>query len=295
MAVNNRSTWQDLMGLPTENEPYVTYFLTFKFIWAPIINLSSLIFNWVFESFTNNDNPISIIPLYTNPELATVAVQTIISAEEMVASYKKQKYLEDGYGNTELTSFIAGPVFSNYDINREAILEKIQTLSVLAKTDEHARQLLITPNCPGLISRENSQETGFPLNTPLMLMIKAGDVECVQLLLPFYLKDDLMTPTLRGNSVFHIAAITGQGEILDALEKHAETLNIQNVLIETKNHSHHTPEQILKALFMRDNCFKNFLVLCDKYLGGDEINKAACRRYELVHQYMCHGPRLLAH
>jgi len=83
-----------------------------------------------------------------------------------------------------------------------------------------------------------------------MLMVKAGNVECVKLLLPFYSAYKLMRPNLRRNSVFHIAAITGQAEILEALIQCAEVLNIRNVLIENTNNAHYAPGQMLKALFI---------------------------------------------
>ena len=111
-----------------------------------------------------------------------------------------------------------------------------------------------------------------------MLMVKAGNVECVKLLLPFYSADELMSPTLRGNSVFHIAALTGQAEILEALIQRAEVLNIRNVLIENTNNARYTPEQMLKALFLRENSFKSLGSLCDIYFGGEEIEKAPCGR-----------------
>ena len=244
------------MGLPTENESYVTYFLTFKFIWAPIINIFSFVLDWFHEAYMSD-------------------------AEQMSKSFKKQKFQNDEFGNTELTSFLAGSVYNgNYDADQQKISTIIKELVALAESDVNARELLITPNNPSTAERALDPKVGFPLNTPLMLMVKAGDIECVNLLLPFYSREDLMTSTLGGNSVFHIASITGQREILVALIHRAQELNMSDVLIENKNKRDNSPKQLLDALFSKDNCWKNFLDFCDHYLGAEEINKAACRRYD---------------
>lgn len=277
MAVNQRSTWDDFFELPSENESYLTYFLSLKFIWAPLKNLFSLVANRIFELFNANNNHVPIIPLDENPAFAPVAQQTNMTAAQMIDSYKTQEFLNDVFENTVFTSFLAYKIFSEgYEANKPAILEKIKALIELAKTDAKVRQLLTTPNNPSQENRERHSCSGMPLNTPLMLMVKAGNVECVKLLLPFYSADELMTPTLRGNSVFHIAALTGQAEILEALIQRAQVLNIRNVLIENTNNARHTPEQMLQALFLKANSFKNLGHLCDIYFGGEEIQKAPC-------------------
>lgn len=201
-------------------------------------------------------------------------------AEQMTKSFKKQKFQNDEFGNTELTSFLAKSVYEgNYAADQQKISTRIKELVSLAASDVNARELLITPNNPRTAERELNPKVGFPLNTPLMLMVKAGDIECVKLLLPFYSRENLLTSTLRENSVFHIAAITGQREILVALINRAQELNMGDVLNENENICHHTPKQMLDALFLKDNSWKNFLDFCDDYLGGEEINKAACKRY----------------
>ena len=106
MAVNQRSSWDDFFGLPSENESYLTYFLSLKFIWAPLKNLFSLVANRIFELFNANNNHVRIIPLYENPAFAPVEQQTIMSAAEMIDSYKTQEFLNDECRNTVLTSHL---------------------------------------------------------------------------------------------------------------------------------------------------------------------------------------------
>ena len=200
-------------------------------------------------------------------------------AEQMTKSFKKQKFQNHGFGNTELTSFLAESVFSgNYAADQQKISTRIKELVALAASDVNARELLITPNNPHQSSRDMDPKQGVPLNTPLMLMVKAGDLECVKRLLPFYSRENLLTSTLRGNTVFHIAAITGQREILVALENQAQRLDMRDVLRTHRNNSDYTPYDMLQALFLRENSFKNFFDFSRVYLGGEEINKAACAR-----------------
>lgn len=189
--------------------------------------------------------------------------------EEMVEAFKKNPFKEDDYfANTPLTEYLATRIFvsdDQYDaLRQKEILDVITKLCKLAETDKSARALLTTAN----------NKNDMVLNTPLMLLVKAGHLEAVKLLAPFYTKDELMQTTPRGNSVFHIAAITGQGAILEVIKKRACELNIWNECKTSKNKASHTAINMLNTLCTRKSAlFANILDFSDPFLGGESLIK----------------------
>ena len=226
------------------------------------------------EEHENNSidtgNPLS--KLSSNP-------QDKVDPEELIKKLLGNPILDDnGLGNTPLTLYLAGRVFDQskdeYEkVSPKEILPVLAQLVDLAKTYKPAQKLVTAANSPTGSLSVHSMQSGIPSNTPLMLMVKAGDIEAVKLLLPFYNAEELMSTTPRGNSVFHIASIAGQGEILSALQKRANELGIWAVYKTHKNNSGYTAFQMLEALFTKKNSFKNLLDFSDPLLGGEEINK----------------------
>jgi len=91
MAVNQSSSWDDFLGVRSENQSYLTYFLSLKFIWAPLKRVLSFVANRIFELLNANNNHVQIIPLDENPAFAPVKQQTIMTAADMIDSYRTQK------------------------------------------------------------------------------------------------------------------------------------------------------------------------------------------------------------
>ncbi|STX38930.1 ankyrin repeat domain-containing protein [Legionella feeleii] len=201
--------------------------------------------------------------------------------ELMVEQFQQKPYSQDEMANTPLTAFLAARVFSStrkyLESHHQEVLNLLVKLCELAKTSKPAQELLTTANNQNMELSPEVIEMGMPSNTPLMLLIKAGDSEAVKLLLPFYSAEDLMKATPRGNSLLHIAAITGQVEVLMLLKNRALELGVWSQLKESKNQKGFTAFDILDSfrLLARNCLFKNLLDYADDFLGGEEINKAA--------------------
>jgi Ankyrin repeats (3 copies) len=186
----------------------------------------------------------------------------------------------DNFGNTPLTKFIAERVYgineAQYnDGPRDEIIIFIRDLCELAKSDIRAQYLLTKANQTTEFSL-GLTSAGYPINTPLMLLVKTGDLEAVNMLLPFYESENLMKTSPRGNNPLHIASITGQIDMIKALEKRALELGILEALQEQKSIVGKTAPELLEALYQvpRSSLFDYFLDFANPQLGGEEINKA---------------------
>ncbi|WP_019217551.1 ankyrin repeat domain-containing protein [Legionella tunisiensis] len=201
--------------------------------------------------------------------------------ELMVEQFQQEPYSQDEMANTPLTAFLAARVFNSMSKYLESyqqdVLDLLRKLCELAKTSKTAQELLTTANNQNMELSPEMIEMGMPSNTPLMLLIKAGDSEAVKLLLPFYSAEDLMKATPRGNSLLHIAAITGQADVLMLLKNRALELGVWSQLKEYENKKGCTAFDILDGfrLLSRQCLFKDLLDYADDFLGGEEINKAA--------------------
>lgn len=229
-------------------------------------------------------------PLYNHKSMTSSSKIELIESTLMLKEFETNPNSNDPIGNTPLTDFLGQRVFntlSDYtSLHQQEIKAVLTQLCALAKTSKSALSLLTSPNNPNLEINADLIQNGLPLNTPLMLMVKAGDLEAVKLLLPFYSAADLMITTPRGNSVFHIASITGQEEVLVALKNRAQELNIWNVYKEHKNREGHTAFQMLTALYSTRQFFNNLLDFSAFFLGGEEINKAAVSNQGQCQVYM---------
>jgi hypothetical protein len=296
MALNDRENfWSIFFGLPRENESYLFYFASLKFILAPIANMISFVVHGIFNFFAPQ-NPLTISPepedgelevqkpirnaaLYEHKSMTTSASsdQEMVNPQQLLEAFEMNSF-SDGLGNTSLTAFLAYRVFNERTVyiqfHQQKLLSVLTQLCQIAQTSPTAKKLLTTPNNPVEYKGMNVA-SGIPINTPLMLLVKAGDSEGVKLLLPFYSAEELMITTPRGNSVFHIASITGQSTILTALMQRARELGIENVYQEHTNLAGYTAYQLFIALCQTKNYFQNLLDFSAPYLGGEEINKAA--------------------
>ena len=197
----------------------------------------------------------------------------------MVAEFERNgcsivRLENDTFGNTPLTEFLASKIFEGFTAYNEKkysveIKRVLTKLCELANSSESARQLLTMPNAPQA-NREYPIEE-LALNTPLMLLVKAGDCEAVEQVLPFYsTAEELMITTPRKNNVFHIVSITGQANMLKLLitratELGADYRNQKNILEKTPH------ELVMELKRVRFGNFRKFL---SSQLGGEEINKA---------------------
>lgn len=294
MAASSKNFWSRFFALPENNQSYLPYILSFKFIWAPIVFIVLTIKNWLFGFFGTSDKrnthtvspeehtiTITGTPLYKDSNMtpSLSSPKEIVEPVQMLEQFETNPFSNDQIGNTPLTSFLAARVFNSLNNYKELYQQEIKAvltqLCELAKTSKTAQKLLSTPNDPNIEVNANLIKSGMPVNTPLMLLVKAGDIEAVKLVLPFYSAEELMRTTPRGNSVFHIASITGQEEILVALKNRAQELNIWNAYREHRNNAGYTAYQMLTELYSTKNFFQNLLDFSDSFLGGEEINKVA--------------------
>ncbi|MBL7481227.1 hypothetical protein [Legionella bononiensis] len=294
MAAERRSFWHRFFDLPRNNESYLTYVLSLKFLWAPVTyTLFSFIdgLRSIFVDDEHNEDDLDNMDasyfignapsLYKHNELSygVSCSKGRGQADHMVQAFESNPYSNDEMGNTPLTGFLAERVFTKaqeyHRVGHKEIMSVLSKLCQLAQTSQSAQYLLTTPNHPrGEITSEIAAR-GMPVNSPLMLLVKAGDIEAVKMVLPYYSAEELMQPTPRGNSVFHIASITGQEELLNELKNRADELGIWNVFSELKNKAGYTAFDMLKALGTSKEYFRNLLDFSDAYLGGEEINKVA--------------------
>lgn len=136
-----------------------------------------------------------------------------------------------------------------------------------------AYRALTRPNHYDLNAKKFTGKGSFPQNTPLCLLVKGGNLEGCQIILPVYQKEDLLFTTPRNNSVLHIAIATGQMQLAMAIMRRAEALGILNKLLEIKNDKQMTADDLL-ALFQGNSlCLKNFSETIENYLG-QELDKS---------------------
>lgn len=146
-----------------------------------------------------------------------------------------------------------------------------ELVSKVNDQNQIARNALVFSNNPGEIIEDIA---GFPQNTPLSLLVKMGNLEGAQIILPVYNREDLLFTTPRGNSVLHIAVMTGQSPLAFAIMNRANELGVLEELVNLKNHAGIDVNQMLMSLFNPINSFKNFLDMSDPLFGGEEVNKA---------------------
>lgn len=177
--------------------------------------------------------------------------------------------------NTGLTELLIHYTFTSDSLKFDDLHDLLKALveEALIHHNSHAKLALTRPNNPQN-KLEDLEGAGFPQNTPLALLVKAGNLEGSQLILPVYGKEDLLFTTPRGNTVLHLALVTGQMKLAAAIMNRAKELNILSELLNMKNRVDTTADDLLSLFQSKDHLFKNFLDVVNPCLGGDEINKA---------------------
>ncbi len=205
----------------------------------------------------------------------------LVQPEVDVTPLLSQEILpEDEMGNTALTDYLQSFTFDSeehYQANRQALWAKLNKLAALAEDNPSIARLLQTPNQPAQEALQQYAQVGMPSNTPLMLMVKLGDKRAVDILLPYYDAASILHQTPRGNTLLHIAIITGQADVALAIIERAKSLGVLSVLLALENAAGKSPADILEALVYvggKASLFRSLLDFTDTQLGGEEINKA---------------------
>lgn len=233
-----------------------------------------------------NNQPLEITNSIKNKSNEILLKKAVpLSAERITELSNVEQFRKNPKGiiNTGMTNLLVPLAFSLEEskLTAQQALSKqrefnglIVKLVEAAKSNREAYVALTRSNNPESVS-EDKGASGFPQNNPLTLLVKAGNREGVQAILPAYQAKDLLFVTPRGNSVLHIALITGQLGVAMDIMRRAEQLGVLEKLVEMPNYAGKTVQDILASLFSQENQFDNFQELASKLLGGEEIGKAA--------------------
>lgn len=196
--------------------------------------------------------------------------------QDLILKLEALKDSNDKFQNTGMTHLLLDYTFTSKIIPIEMLNDLLKSLAqeALSRHNQHARLALTQPNNPKELISENCAKGGFPQNTPLALLIKAGNLQGSQMILPVYEKEDLLFANPRNNTALHLAMLTGQFALVVAIIKRAKELNCLDELLAIKNKVGKTAEDMYWAVIKPANPFKNFLDIAEENFGGEEINKA---------------------
>ena len=161
----------------------------------------------------------------------------------------------------------------------EDVLEFLDGVIAYFKSQpSQLRRVLCRPNNAEESFTSEQACAGIPRNTPLMLLVKMGGEkasEAVRKILPYYDEKALFLTTPNGNTPLHIAVVTGQFEVAMALMKRAQELGQLDAFLACKNSVDNTADALIQNLFLgRDYISREVWEVCDRFLGGEEANKA---------------------
>lgn len=182
--------------------------------------------------------------------------------------------------NTTMTDILVNYTFAENDLPTDELNAFLGKLVVKAVVDgNRSAQLALTrPNNFNQSAEDPSLQnviaTGFPQNTPLALLVKAGNLEGSQIILPAYTAENLLFADLTGNTALHLATMTGQMKVAHAIMARAEELGLLEDLLAIENRGGKSADEMLSAIFKKENTFKDFLGIANGYFGAEEINKA---------------------
>lgn len=185
--------------------------------------------------------------------------------------------------NTGMTNLLQNYTFSTDLLPYEELNQFLEKLAIkaISESNKTAQLALTRPNNHEQLSLTLSLiNAGFPQNTPLILLVKAGNLDGVKIILEAYQREDLLFSTPRGNTALHLAILTGQINIALAIANRARELDCFDSLMEIKNKVDQTPEMmydsLIKELISNDKrfLFRPFLDYAEPLLGGEEVNKA---------------------
>lgn len=179
--------------------------------------------------------------------------------------------------NTKLGEILVSQAFSiDTYIADKASLNKL--LTVLAKRaaegNEDAYRALTYPNDLGNEITEKQIGSGFPRNTPLALLVKAGNLEGVKIILEAYKSEDLLATTYARNTVFHLAVGSGQMEIAKAILARARDLGREQEMLGARNRMDYTAKDLYQIITRPGRQFGILANESTTYFGGEEIAKA---------------------
>ena len=190
--------------------------------------------------------------------------------------------VNDEFGNTGFTKKLAEwafPVGKSPEQKVSAYLDAV--IKASASNKEQLKSIFRTPNEPHDITSGD----GYPVNTPLMLLVKMGGedaLSAIEKMLPYYDQESLLKTTPRGNNPLHIAVFTGQFDVAMALVKRAEELGCLDALLSAQNNKRKTPDLIMRGLCQRQPFGKTeqgqLVDASTDVLGGEEIDKAAVNK-----------------
>lgn len=185
--------------------------------------------------------------------------------------------------NTELTDLLVNYTFSESDLPTKDLNAFLRKLALKANEGNHRAQLALTrPNNFNQTAEDPDLQkviaAGFPQNTPLALLVKAGNLEGCQIILSTYTAENLLFADLMGNTVLHLAVMTGQMKLTHALMDRANELGVLEDFLSLKNRIGASANEMLAAILKKENTFKKFLDVADTLFGGEEINKARIGR-----------------
>lgn len=195
----------------------------------------------------------------------------------------------DGIVNTCLTFLLQKYVFGEIENFNEdkATLNKLLALVVKTALEdpgcEDALDALRLPNNPDSESEfsvaDLDDDRGFPQNTPLCLLVKMGNLEGIETILPACDAKALLFSTPRNNSALHLAIATGQLRAAKAIMKRAQDLGVLDQLLIIKNSYGKTGsdifDHIMSVSLSQLNLFKPCLDIINPLIG-EELNKAIC-------------------
>jgi hypothetical protein len=198
--------------------------------------------------------------------------------------------------NTGLTEILQRNTFLVDDHKNEPqINQLLQELAheAIQNNNKNAQRALTCPNNQGVVFDEDLTKRGIPKNTPLCLLVKMGNFAGAQFILPVYQRKDLLSTTPRGNSVLHLAAITGQMKLAFAIMDRANELGMLEELVNLPNRKGFIAKETLAPLLDLNpkNTYRNFLDMAIPFLGGEEINKALIT--QSGDSLLCHHRNLL--
>lgn len=189
-----------------------------------------------------------------------------LSALESLLGADKATLKDDDQVNTLLTLYLSRLAFGeveNYVSKKDELLNKLTQLCDQAKHDVEILALLQKPD-------ENVASS----NTPLMLLVKMGNIEGVRLVLPLYDANSLLHVTSRKNSALHIALVTGQVEVVSEILHRAKELHVLDELLALSNAASYTAVTLLNEVAAPRHSLVRYNDFCGRLMGGDEVSEA---------------------
>jgi hypothetical protein len=197
--------------------------------------------------------------------------------QELILELERESDREPLIKNTGLTQLLVEYAFRRESLSLDGLNALLGKLAdEVLHDNETAYSALTRPNNPTKSSKDLKFDpsVGYPQNTPLCLLVKGNNLEGSQSILPVYEAKDILFTTPRGNSVLHLAVMTGQMRLAFAIMDRAKELGVLDELLNLQNIAGKTADEAIPLLTRRDLAFRDFLDVSTPFFGGEEINKA---------------------